>query len=63
VFDPRTTGRFGTALLSNPIRWASPGKVFTRNNVFDKNSFEHLNVTVSVKRYRALFMDALRNLK
>jgi len=29
-----------------------------RNNVFDKNSFEHLNVAVSVKRYRALFMDA-----
>jgi hypothetical protein len=29
-----------------------------RNNVFDRNSFEHLNVAVSVKRYRALFMDA-----
>ena len=31
---------------------------FVRNNVFDRNSFEHLNVAVSVKRYRALFMDA-----
>jgi len=29
-----------------------------RNNVFDRNSFEHLNVAGSVKRYRALFMDA-----
>jgi hypothetical protein len=30
----------------------------TRNNVFDRNSFENLNVAVSVTRYRALFMDA-----
>jgi hypothetical protein len=30
---------------------------------FSRGSFEHLNVAVSVKRYRALFMDALRNLK
>ena len=33
-------------------------EVLARNNVFDRNSFEHLNVAVSVKRYRALFMDA-----
>ncbi len=28
------------------------------NNVFDMNSLKHLNAAASLKRYRALFMDA-----
>jgi len=50
-------GLLAALALEEKFKWKNEDH-FVRNNVFDRNSFEHLNVAVSVKRYRALFMDA-----